>query len=125
MNLALVALGGALGALARYALGGWIHRSLGSAFPIGTLTINVLGCFAIGGVLYLTVDRPALSAEARLFVAVGVLGGFTTFSTFGYETFEMLRDGSVVPALANVALSGLLGLLAVWLGHAAASAIWR
>jgi CrcB protein len=124
MNVLLVALGGALGAMARYGLGGWIHRYV-STFPAGTLTINVLGCFVIGGVLYLTVDRPTLSPEARLFLAIGVLGGFTTFSTFGYETFEMLRDGAVVPALANAGASVGLGLLAVWLGHVTASAIWR
>jgi len=120
----LVAVGGALGALARYGVGGWIHRHV-VAFPAGTLTINVLGCFVIGGVLYLTVDRPTLSPEMRAFLTIGILGGFTTFSTFGYETFELLRDGAVVRALMNIGLNVLLGLLAVWLGHVIASAVWR
>ena len=124
MNVVLVAVGGALGAVARYALGGWIHRYV-SAFPAGTMTINVLGCFVIGGVLYLTVDRPTLSPEMRVFLAIGVLGGFTTFSTFGYETFALLRDGAMMPALVNVGLSVVLGLVAVWLGHTTASVIWR
>jgi CrcB protein len=120
-----VAAGGVLGALGRFWLAGAVHRWLGAGFPFGTFAVNALGCLAIGAVLYLTEERPALGPEARLFVAIGVLGSFTTFSTFGLETFAMLRERDLVPAVLNVFGSVAVGLLAVWLGHALARAVWR
>ena len=112
----LVALGGMLGSVLRYWGTGLVHRLYGGTFPLGTLTVNTLGCFAIGAVLSLLEDRQVLSPEARVFLAVGVLGGFTTFSAFGYETLELMRRGAPTFALANVASNVGLGLLAVWFG---------
>jgi CrcB protein len=122
-RLVLIAVGAVLGALARYGLSGLVQRRLDSSFPGGTLVVNVVGCVVIGVILYLTEDRPMLRPEARLFLVVGVLGSFTTFSAFGYETFEMLRDGALRLALLNVLAQVVLGLGAVWGGHAVARAI--
>ena len=101
-SVLLVGLGGFLGSIGRYGLSGLVHRLLGQAFPYGTLAVNALGCFAIGSVLYLAEERAVLSAEVRLFVAVGVLGGFTTFSAFGYETLEQLRAHELLLAGLNI-----------------------
>jgi CrcB protein len=124
-GLLLISLGGVLGALARYGASGLVYRLLGPGFPYGTLAVNLAGCLAIGAVLYLTQDRPTLSVAARQLVAVGFLGSFTTFSTFGVETFALLRDGDFAAAALNVGASVLLGLGAVWLGHGLAGFVWR
>jgi len=116
----LVGAGGFLGASLRYLAGGAVHRVLPASFPYATFLINVSGCFGIGLLAALAEDRFVLTPQARLFWMVGVLGGFTTFSTFGYETFALLRDGSQTAALLNAAGQVLLGLLAVWLGMASA-----
>jgi len=116
MKLLMIGIGGGLGALARYGLAGLVQR--GPGFPWGTLAANAIGCFLIG----LLFDR--VSADARPFVVIGVLGGFTTFSAFGHETVELLRGGQLGLALANVGLSVVLGLGAVLLGRAAAGIIW-
>jgi CrcB protein len=115
----IVGLGSFLGGIARYSLSGIVQRHAGPGFPWGTLSVNVVGCFAIGAVLHLVEDRYALGLDARLFVAVGILGGFTTFSAFGYETMELLRSAQLQLALLNVAGNVLLGLFAVWLGRTA------
>lgn len=119
MNVLLVALGGALGAASRYLLGGWIQSRLGPDFPWGTFIVNVSGCLLIGAVLGL-VERGALPGEARLFLAVGILGGYTTFSTFGYETLKLLEGGETAAALLNAFGQLALGLAAVYLGLVAA-----
>lgn len=116
VKLVWVALGGALGAVSRYLVSGWAHQWVQTTFPIGTLTVNILGCGLIGFLTGLSETREWLSPELRLLLLVGVLGGFTTFSTFGFETFSMLRDGEWTRALVNVGLQMVLGLLAVWLG---------
>lgn len=115
MNTLLVAAGGAVGAALRYLLGGWIGFRLGPEFPWGTFIVNVSGCLLIGAMLGL-VERSALPGEVRLFLVVGVLGGYTTFSTFGYETFKLLEGGELLPAALNA--FGQLGLVlvAVYLG---------
>lgn len=115
MQLLLVALGGALGAVTRFVLGTWISQLFGPDFPWGTFAVNVSGAFLIGVVLGLVSDG-ALSANARLFLAVGVLGGYTTFSTFSYETLELLRDGNMGLSLLNALGQLVLGLVAVYLG---------
>ncbi|MGI8866958.1 MAG: fluoride efflux transporter CrcB [Rubrobacteraceae bacterium] len=97
----MVALGGALGAGGRYLLGGWLQAQLGSGFPWGTFAVNVLGSLAIGLVLGLS-SKGGLSPTASLFLATGVLGGFTTFSTFSYETLQMLSLGTHGILLLNV-----------------------
>src|SRR5262245_12666514 len=116
----LAGTGGFLGAAARYWLGGLIHRWLGAAFPYGTLVVNVTGCLAIGFLGVLAEERLVLGPDARVFWMIGVLGGYTTFSSFGYETMALLREGSAGAALMNVGAQVILGLLAVWAGAALA-----
>ncbi len=122
MNILLVAVGGAIGATARYLIGGWIQGWVGSSFPWGTLVINVSGSLIIGLVLGL-VDRGALSSQARLLLAVGVLGGYTTFSTFSYEGLQMVQSGDYGSLLVYEATHLGLGLLAANLGLIMARAI--
>lgn len=109
-------MGGFLGAVARYTLSGWVHRRYAGDWPLGTLTVNVIGCFLIGGLATLAFERQLLSTTARSFLMIGLLGSFTTFSTFGYETMVLIRDGEMLRGLANVAASVLVGLLSVALG---------
>lgn len=114
--LAAVALGGALGAVARYQLSLWLHARWPSAFPTGTLVVNLIGCLLIG-VLAGTLDsRMELSPAVRLFLGVGILGAFTTFSTFELETLLAIERGHAGVALSYVAASVIVGLAAVWLG---------
>jgi len=113
----LVGAGGFAGALLRYALSGLVHRQMPwTTFPLGTLTVNVLGCLAIGVVAGLTESRQLFGPDVRTFALIGLLGGFTTFSTFGYETFAMLRDQEYLRAAANVGMQVVVGLAAVWAG---------
>ncbi len=112
----LVALGGALGSFLRYALGAWAQGVLGPGFPWSTLLVNALGSFLIGAVVRLSLEG-ALSGEARLFLAVGVLGGFTTFSSLSYETLALLQEGEAVKALLYAGGSLLLGLFLVFWGY--------
>ena len=113
----LVGSGGFIGSVLRYYVGGWVQRAFATGvFPLGTLAVNVLGCLAIGLLAGLAESRDVLSAEVRLFVFIGVLGGFTTFSSFGYETLALARDGQLAAAFGNVALQLVLGLVAVYVG---------
>ncbi len=119
LAFAWVALGSALGGVARYWLGGVVARRLGDGFPYGTLLINIIGSFVIGFFGTLTMSdgpRPA-SVEARLFVMVGLCGGFTTFSSFSQQTFDLLRAGEGVRALLYILASVLLCLIGTALGH--------
>ena len=122
MMYAWVALGGALGSMARYAVSLGTARWLGVGFPWGTLFVNVAGSFAIGllAALVAADGRPLLGADARAFLLVGVLGGFTTFSSFSLETLELARSGAHGAAALNVALSLVLCLAGAWLGFASA-----
>ena len=117
-RLLLVGAGGFLGSVLRYLLGSWVQTLSGGRFPLGTLAVNVLGCFAIGLLMGVAEVRQSLSPEVRLFAVVGVLGGFTTFSTFSYDSVELWRAVSSFAAVLNVAASLTLGLLATWLGLA-------
>jgi CrcB protein len=126
MRLLLIGAGGFLGAILRHLVGGWVQSLSGqAAFPAGTLGVNVIGCFAIGAVIELSETRGFLGPDARAFLAIGVIGGFTTFSTFAHETGEAARGGAVLAAVANVAASVGLGLLAAWAGRVAVHGIWR
>jgi CrcB protein len=116
MGLLAVALGGALGAAARYGLSGWLHALTGMIFPIGTLGVNVAGSFVIGLVLHMATDRFILPLETRLFLTTGLCGGLTTFSTFSYETFALLEDQQWLAAGGNTLLNVLLCLVATYLG---------
>ena len=118
MNLLLVVLGGGLGAGSRYLLGGWLHGQLGNGFPWGTFAVNALGSLMIGLVFGLA-QRGSLPPAATLFLAVGVLGGFTTFSAFSYETMRLLADGSLGASFLNAAGQFAIGLVAVYAGFAA------
>ncbi len=116
-----LALGGALGAVARWALGLWVDARFtpGLAFPWGILVVNVLGCFLFGWLFARFETRDFGSDWLRMAVFTGFLGSFTTFSTFGWNSFDLLRSGQAALALGNVAASVLLGLGAVWAGFAA------
>lgn len=123
-EILIVGCGGFLGAVARFLLGGWVQQWSGARFPAGTFVVNLLGCFAIGAFMATAQER-LVAPETRLFVTLGFLGSFTTFSTFGYETLALLRAGDVGRAALNVAGQVVLGLLAVALGAAAMRALWR
>ena len=118
MNLLLVVFGGGIGAGSRYLLGGWVHGQLGNGFPWGTFAVNALGSLMIGLVFGLA-QRGSLPPAATLFLAVGVLGGFTTFSAFSYETMRLLANGSVGASFLNVAGQFAVGLVAVYAGFVA------
>ncbi len=92
------------------------YRLLGVSFPYGTLAVNILGCFLIGFVSIATEERTLIDPTTRLYLTIGVLGGFTTFSSFGFETLTLLRVGSILPAALYVVGSVVTGLVAVWLG---------
>jgi CrcB protein len=115
--LLLAGFGGFLGSSARYLVGGFVHRIYPATyFPVGTLTVNLSGCFAIGILAGLAESRQLFGADARVFLFIGVLGGFTTFSSFAYETLALARDAELARAFANVALQVVGGLAAAWLG---------
>lgn len=117
--LLLVALGGAVGSVARYQLSGLVmQHAAGWRFPAGTFAVNVLGCLAAGALAALAEKHALFSNDARAFLFAGLLGGFTTFSAFGLETVHLLKRGDVAVALANVVLSVAAGLAALWLGMA-------
>lgn len=115
----LVAAGGALGSVLRWLVGGWVHGILrSSTFPWGTFTVNAVGSFAIGAVLGLALERALVTPGARLFLVTGVLGGFTTFSAFSYETLQMARDGQWPAALGYSLGSVIVGFAAAFAGWA-------
>ena len=121
-----IGLGGFVGAVLRYAVSGWVQSASRSVeFPYGTLAVNMVGCLLIGVFSQVMENRGVFSAELRWCLLVGGLGAFTTFSTFGNETFNLFRDGRSAFALANIGVQVFLGLSMVWAGRTAASAIWR
>lgn len=120
-QVVLVGLGGFVGSSLRFMVSGWVHAALPfSGFPFGTLAVNVLGCLAIGLLGGMMEMRQAFDPAHRLFLLIGVLGGFTTFSTFAYETFALAQGAELAKALANIMLQVTLGLTAAWLGYTAA-----
>lgn len=126
LSVLSVALGGALGSVSRYLLGTWTQSlSKSIDFPYGTLSVNLIGCFIIGFLSQLAETRGAFTPESRAFIFFGILGGFTTFSSFGNDTINLLRDGESFNALANVGANVILGLVLVWFGHAVAYWIWK
>jgi CrcB protein len=125
VNLLLVGIGGFLGSVARYVMSGAVQSLAGGTFPYGTLAVNLVGCFGIGGLSELAETRGFLSAEARALLIIGVLGGFTTFSTFGNETMNLVRDAEWPQAAIYVAAHLVLALAAVWLGRTTVYLIWR
>jgi len=117
-NIILVGAGGFFGSVFRYVLGGWVYSLIRTPlFPYGTLAVNLLGSFLIGFLGGLSESRQVFSPESRLFLFIGVLGGFTTFSSFGFETFALARDGEMLAAAGNILAQVVFGLGAVWLGN--------
>lgn len=107
---------GAFGCLSRFFLSSWVYALLGRGFPYGTFAVNILGAFFIGLVMEFSLASTLISQNLRMGLTVGFMGGFTTFSTFSFETFKLLEDGQFMVALANVLLSVVVCLLFTWLG---------
>lgn len=117
-NILLIGIGGFIGSIARYLIGISVHRSLDIYwFPVGTLAVNIAGCFLIGLLGGLLEYRQLSHPEIRFFLFTGILGGFTTFSAFGYETFNLFKDGHILLSFLNSFLQLFLGLGAVWAGY--------
>ena len=120
-----VAIGGAIGSVARFAIAGAIDRGVGDPFPTGTVIVNITGCFIIGFLAMITLPagRIPVAPEVRAFLMVGFCGGYTTFSSFSLQTLVLARDGDMMRAGLNVALSVACCLLGVWLGLKAGAAL--
>jgi fluoride exporter len=119
-----VCLGSAVGGGARYLLSEWVSGALGSAFPYGTLAVNLIGSFLIGGLMYAGLEASLLSATTLLALTTGVMGGFTTYSAFSFQTLRSLQQGQLAIAAAYVAVTLVGCLLACWLGWWGARALW-
>ena len=116
-QLLWVGLGGFFGSIGRFVMAGMFNRfSPALGFPVGTLTVNVIGCFLIGLLHSVAETRSLLGPDTRIFLFIGVLGGFTTYSTFGFESLALLKDGAMLKASTNILLHVFVGLAAVWLG---------
>ncbi len=122
-KLLLIGLAGALGALTRYSLSGFVQRYSGFTFPVGTLVVNLLGTFLFGFIWSLVEQRLVISVEMRVVILSGFLGAFTTFSSFMFETSALVGDGQWGYALLNITAQIVLGMIAIFLGLAAGRAI--
>jgi CrcB protein len=117
-EILVVGLGGFVGSALRYLASGWAHGAAPLlVFPVGTLAVNAVGCFLIGLAGGLVDGRQMFGPEARLFLLIGVLGGFTTFSSFAHETLALTRDGELARAFANIVLQVVVGLALAWVGY--------
>lgn len=116
LNLIAIAIGGALGALLRYGFASGAQHWLGKGFPHGTLIVNIIGSFLIGAVYAALIERAALSEAWRSFLIIGLLGAFTTFSTFSFETVSLIQSGALIKAALNILLSVGLCVGLCWLG---------
>jgi len=126
VKILLIGLGGFIGAILRYVISGLVQNMTRSiSFPYGSLAVNVLGCLIIGALSQMVETRGVLSVQTRLFIFVGVLGALTTFSTFSNETINLVREGQLFHALANIALQVICCLSAVLLGRWLTYVIWR
>ena len=118
LNAAVVGAGGFIGAICRYGMSGMVQRfTAATTFPVGTLAVNMLGCLLIGVLVGLVESRQMFGPEFRRFMLIGILGGFTTYSTFAYESVALLRDAEYLRAFGNVGVHVVLGLALVWLGY--------
>ena len=120
LRLVYIGLAGAGGTLLRYWLSESIAKRFGETFPTGTLVVNLIGCFLAGLLFYVMLDRGLVNPMLRTVVLIGFLGGFTTFSAFGLQTFTLMRNGEVGMALLNIGLSNIGGLMMVWVGYSIA-----
>jgi CrcB protein len=116
VNVLLIAIGGAIGSVGRYYLSSMVHRVIDASFPVGIATVNVLGCTIFGILVGAAEQRVSLSPDARAFLLVGVLGGFTTFSTYAFDSVVLMRDGQWGLALLNMIGQVVLGVTALWAG---------
>ena len=116
-RLFLIGLAGFIGTLGRYWLSGVIARRYGETFPLGTLVVNLMGCFLVGLLFYLLQERFVVNPTVRTVILIGLLGGFTTFSSFGLQTFTLLQDGEFGLAALNLTASNFIGLALVWVGY--------
>jgi CrcB protein len=123
MKIILIGLAGLFGTLLRYSLSGLVARQYGETFPWGTMAVNLIGCFLAGGIFYVTEERFLVNPTLRTVILIGLLGGFTTFSSYGLQTFALLRDGEFGLAILNIAASNLLGLVMVWAGYVFSKAL--
>lgn len=123
LNYLVISLGAALGGVLRYGLASFIQKRIESFFPYGTLIVNILGSFALGFIMYYLDEKEFLSPEMRLFLAVGLCGGFTTFSTFSYETLNLIRNSQFLLASTNVLGNVFLCLIAIYLAYIVSKAI--
>jgi fluoride exporter len=114
----LIGLAGLTGTLLRYWLSGLVARQYGETFPWGTMAVNMIGCLLTGAIFSLTEQRFLISPTLRTMILMGLVGGFTTFSSYGLQTFTLLRDGEFGLATLNIGVSNVLGLLLVWAGYA-------
>ena len=118
----LIGIAGLIGTLLRYWLAGFVTRQSGETFPWGTLVVNVVGCLIAGAVFHLTEERALFNPTLRTVILIGLLGGFTTFSSYGLQTFALLKDGAFGLATLNLVVSNVLGVLMVWAGYCLAKA---
>lgn len=116
-KLFLIGLAGFMGTLTRYWMSGAVARRYGETFPLGTLVVNLVGCFLVGLLFYLLQERFLVNQTVRTMVMIGFLGGFTTFSSFGLQTFTLLQDGEFGLALLNLSIANIFGLFLVWAGY--------
>ena len=123
-RLLFIGLAGLTGTLCRYGLSGLIARRFGETFPTGTLLVNIIGCFLAGFVFFPLHERFLVSEVVRTALMIGFLGGFTTFSSFGLQTFTLLKDGEIGFAIINILLSNAVGLASVWIGYLLAKTAW-
>jgi CrcB protein len=121
-SILLVALGGAIGSVARFKLSGWVlQHATNWRFPLGTFAVNVIGCFIAGLLAGMAVKQDVFTPDARIFLFTGLLGGFTTFSAFGLETLLLFKRGEAGVAIANAVVSVAVGLIVAWLGYGLAA----
>jgi len=125
-KILIIGIGGFIGAILRYLISGYVqHLTKSIGFPYGTLFVNILGCFIIGVLFHLSDMHGVFSSQSRSLIFIGILGSFTTFSTFGNESMSLFRDSENVMAMLNITSHIVLGLGAVWLGRALSILIWR
>jgi CrcB protein len=115
-QLLLIAIGGAFGSVMRFLMSTWVYSALGRSFPYGTLAVNILGSLLMGFLTVLLIERMSLGPEWRAAILIGVLGGFTTFSSFSIETFNLIEAGAYLKAITNMVLSVVVCIGATWIG---------
>lgn len=123
VKLLLIGFAGFIGTLGRYGLSGIVAKRYGETFPFGTLAVNLIGCFVVGLLFNLMQERYLVNQNVRTIILIGLLGGFTTFSSLGLQTFTLLQDNEIVLATLNLVASNVLGLFLVWAGYTLAKVL--